>query len=129
MGFDLSGLNAKSKSGEYFRNSCWGWRPLWSFVVDHCFDILSVEDADQGTWNNGHEITIEKAQKIAKRLEKLLKDKSVQKYATKYVADLKKLPLEKCKWCKGTGKRKDIKVENGCNVCLGKGKVKSWSCS
>jgi hypothetical protein len=28
MGMDVSGINPKTKEGEYFRANCWSWRPL-----------------------------------------------------------------------------------------------------
>lgn len=34
--------------------------------------------------------------------------------------------IETCDLCKGTGKREDMKVENGCNGCLGKGTRVKW---
>ena len=34
MGFDLSGLNPKNETGEYFRNNVWWWRPLAQYVLD-----------------------------------------------------------------------------------------------
>jgi hypothetical protein len=34
--------------------------------------------------------------------------------------------IQPCKWCLGTGKRKDMVVENGCNGCGGTGKHVKW---
>ena len=34
--------------------------------------------------------------------------------------------IETCNLCAGTGTRKDMKVENGCNGCQGKGKRVKW---
>jgi hypothetical protein len=31
MGMDVYGIKATDKEGEYFRNNCWYWRPLWQF--------------------------------------------------------------------------------------------------
>lgn len=35
--------------------------------------------------------------------------------------------IKTCWLCKGTGKRSDMEVENGCNVCVGTGKAVEWS--
>lgn len=34
--------------------------------------------------------------------------------------------IHTCEWCKGTGKRTDMVVENGCNGCGGTGKAVKW---
>ena len=44
MGMDLSGFNPKSEKGDYFRNNCWWWRPLWDFVCDNV-DVITDDDA------------------------------------------------------------------------------------
>jgi hypothetical protein len=31
MGFDISGKEPTTEAGSYFRNNCWGWRPLWEY--------------------------------------------------------------------------------------------------
>ena len=58
--------------GIYFRNNCWWWRPLWSYVCTNCNDILDVDDEEGGGWNDGYCITEEKASAIAKRLFELI---------------------------------------------------------
>ena len=107
MGFDLSGLSPNiarpqpklppmtdrtnkhweeyhewqdENCGVYFRNNVWWWRPLWTFVVSTCDNILTDKDIEQGTWNNGHKISKTKATKIAKKLFRLIKNGDVKTY-------------------------------------------------
>ena len=76
MGFDLMGLSPTNQidfkdpeadfknmsiSGTYFRSNCWCWRPLWEFVINTCADIITPDDADNGHYNQGHEINKVKA--------------------------------------------------------------------
>ena len=60
----------ESNPGVYFRNNVWWWRPLWSYVVNLCEDILTEEDIQHGSYNDGHEISQKKAYKIGVRLLK-----------------------------------------------------------
>ena len=107
MGFDLSGLNPnmtrpepklppfpertdkdwekyhdwqEENCGTYFRNNVWFWRPLWNFVTGVCDDILTEKDIEKGSFNDGHKISKTKANKIAKRLFKLIKNGDVNLY-------------------------------------------------
>ena len=57
--------------GNYFRLNNWGWRPVWTFVYSACDDILTENDYDSGHFNDGHSISKTKANRIAKRLQKL----------------------------------------------------------
>ena len=77
-------MKAKSEKGKYFRNSVWYWRPLWDYVSIVCDDILSLEDKDNGSFNDGHILDSEKASKIAKRLFDELKNKGVERYEQEY---------------------------------------------
>ena len=84
MGFDLVGIKAKSEKGKYFRNNVWYWRPLWTYICDECDDILTVKEAEAGTYNDGVKITKAKAEKIAKRLQKRIDDGSVDLHKAGY---------------------------------------------
>ena len=57
--------------GHYFRNNVWFWRPLWGFVIASCGDILTDNDAERGSYNEGHRISKTKAIRISKRLSKI----------------------------------------------------------
>ena len=177
MGFDLYGLSPSSQEvpdcdfadketrkayfawqdntkGAYFRQSVWGWRPVWKYVMENCEDIISVEDAQNGSFNDGHEITKEKAKLIASRISCLHKSGDLTKYAHTYKTKMDSLPDEECHICQGTGTRKEwegweseemwlmhhdsLKEKDGiggfkwanemkgCNSCHGVGKVKNF---
>lgn len=127
MGFDLMGLRAKNKRGEYFRNNVWYWRPLWDYVAEVCPDILTGNDITNGTYNNGHKISHAKADKIALRLTKLLASGEVLEKEREYKAELEKLPMVECELCHGTGLRDDEVIRGKCNGCSGLGKRKDWA--
>ncbi len=121
MGFDLY-----AEKGGYFRNSIWSWRPLWEYIVSTCREILADEDIEQGTWNNGHPISGDKALDMAERLHQLLLKGDVAKYAKAYKRHLESLPLEECHVCSGIGTRNDQYVQGKCNGCSGNGRVKQF---
>ena len=77
--------------GIYFRNNVWWWRPLWDFVCNNCDDILSKEDMKRGCFNDHHEITEEKAIKIAAKLQSLILDKTVDEYEENYEKNRKEI--------------------------------------
>ena len=64
MGFDIIGLNAKSKKGEYFRNNVWAWRPLQCLILILCSEFLSTEQQENLSWNNGYEYDAKTAKRI-----------------------------------------------------------------
>jgi hypothetical protein len=145
----------RNTKGAYFRQNIWGWRPVWRYVMENCGDIISVEDAQRGSYNDGHEITKEKAKLIANRINSLNKSGDLVSYARTYATEMDSLPDEECKICNGTGTRKEwegwqseklwlmhhdslnengdgiggyswAKKCNGCNSCHGLGKVKDF---
>lgn len=69
MGFDLGALKPTNEKYSGFRNNVWFWRPLWSFTCYVCKDVLTPEDYENGTYNDGHQIDGDKAKKIAKKLK------------------------------------------------------------
>jgi hypothetical protein len=79
MGFDLYSLgNHKTETGEYYRQSVWGWRRLADFV---CEQTGVIADEDKKFWqsNDGHEISEQEAKQIATQLKALIKDGTVSK--------------------------------------------------
>ena len=84
MGFDVIGRKAKSEKGKYFRNNVWFWRPLWTYVCNECDDILTIKEAEGGTYNDGIKISKAKAERIAKRLKKRIEDGSVDLHKAGY---------------------------------------------
>lgn len=129
MGFDLCGVKPKNTKGEYFRNNCWYWRPLWDYVGEACKDFLTNNDMEMGGFNDGHQISDSKAKRIAIRLEHLLRQGEVKRYEEEYKQQMKDIPDEKCDLCNGTGTRNDKHTEYKkmkCNKCGGKGKVRPF---
>ena len=131
MGFDLHGINVKGERGDYFRANVWGWKPIWDFVSVAADDILTKEDIKNGNYNNFHEITENKADALAERIDFYLKNGQLHEYVKAKNEYLESLPLEKCHLCKGTGRRKKPPVVGAgdymeCNACRGKGEVKQW---
>ena len=159
MGFDLSGMNPnittpepdlppfpertdkdwekyhdwqEENCGVYFRNNVWWWRPLWMFVSNSCWDILTEKDIERGSWNDGHKISKTKAGKIAKRLHSMLEDGRVKEYEDRYNKDLASLEQKDCDICDATGRRKEPPIPGAgdymeCNSCNGTGKVDDWA--
>jgi hypothetical protein len=131
MGFDVYGRNAKTKTGEYFRNNVWWWRPLWEFCVFVAPDIINKDLAVKGTFNDGAGLGQRGALNLAKRLKDKLADGFADNYKKERDAYLLGLPDEPCSICEGTGKRQPApEVGAGdvtCNGCEGKGKKRPWS--
>ena len=129
MGFDVYGISPVTPKGEYFRNNCWWWRPLWEYIcIETCPDIVSVEDWKLGGYNANHPINEMKANMISARLTEKLENGHTAKYSEEYQAKLDAIQDEPCKLCKGTGIRKDAFVNGTCNACHGKGKVRPMDC-
>lgn len=124
MGMDVYGESPKTKRGEYFRNNCWYWRPLWNYICDQCSDFITEADQDAGHYNDGHLIEKERAERIANRLRALCASGKVLDFEREYAKHLESLPDEICDLCHGTGKRTDMEAVDGCNKCHGKGRVR-----
>jgi hypothetical protein len=115
--------------GAYFRNNSWWWRPLWDFVCEVCADIITEDEHNSGHYNDGYLIDADRALAISTRLIHLIDQGEVKKFEKKYMKMLNFLPDENCWLCHGTGKRKDMKVKNGCNSCHGTGKIRPSECN
>ena len=127
MGFDISGHNPQSETGAYFRNNCWWWRPLWEFVGKTCDDVITEDDFNSGTFNDGHLIDKDKCEVIVERLTELLDNGDVKKYQDERKKILDELPMEECYICKGSGVRDDKVVKGECNGCSGTGEKESFA--
>jgi hypothetical protein len=80
MGMDVYGINPKTDNGDYFRANVWYWRPLWQCVAYFCDDILSEEDIERGTYNDGYEYDETTALEISDKLENALKNGELHKF-------------------------------------------------
>jgi len=111
--------------GIYFRNNCWWWRPLWGFVCERCDDVLTEEDMERGTYNDGHEITEDKAIQIGIELTAMLENGRIKEYSDSYKADIEALPKVICTLCNNNnyGNRK----KRDCNGCQGTGERDDWA--
>ena len=149
MGFDLRGLNPnltrqepplpsmadrewqEENCGKYFRNNVWWWRQLWNFVCNSCDNIITDKDASSGSFNDGHRISKTKAERIARKLYRLIKNGQVKEYEEEYRKYLTSLDQVDCETCDATGKRQEPpKTGAGdvkCNGCNGTGKKDNWA--
>jgi hypothetical protein len=117
-------FDGQAKSGQYFRNNVWYWRPLWDYVYELCSEVITEEDYDLGHHNSGHEIDAETCKYIANALKIELNNGGVESYKVLYDRALEALPLVECNICNGTGQRDDEYVQGDCNGCEGKGERK-----
>ena len=124
--FQLQDEYQLNNPGDYFRANVWYWRPLWEYVCDVCDDILTEKDMEGGAFNDGYEISNDKALDIANRLEDLNKDGTILKHQIEREAYLKNLSKVDCTTCNGTGQRNDEYVKGDCNGCEGEGKREDW---
>jgi len=129
MGFEIVGLQPEKEVGKSFSNDVWYWRPLWGYIAETCWDILSEEEIEQGTWNDGYEYSRTKAMKLARRLYELLKSGKVDEWGRRYVRALDGLPDEKCSWCRGLASGELRKARGKCSGCEGTGRTKPFVCS
>jgi DnaJ-class molecular chaperone len=127
MGFDLYAQDAKTEEASYFRNNVWWWRPLWSYVID--MNLVTDEQAERGSYNDGYLIDREQAMRIGIKLKHLISQGHTKEYEDKRQAELDALPQEKCELCHGTGTRNDKNTQfkdMKCNACSGKGEKESF---
>ena len=73
-------LREDENPGIYFRSNVWWWRRLWSFTIHHCQDVLTVEDAQGGNYNDNHLISEEKASAMAKILQEKIDDGTAKQF-------------------------------------------------
>ena len=71
------------ENGLYFQNNVWHWRPLWSFVCQQV-GCLTDKDLNAGHFNDGYEISKNKAEQIAITLKELIKDGTIDLYKISY---------------------------------------------
>lgn len=129
MGFDLNGIKPNAEVGIYFRNNVWWWRPLAEYVMAICEDIFLEGETEYWQSNDGQRVSAKTAQNIASRLNEQVEAGKTKRYADKYEAERAAIPKLVCRYCKGTGDRKDLEPPSwkkecgGCNACHGSGKV------
>jgi hypothetical protein len=132
MGMGVYGKKANSEVGKYFRNSCWGWRPLWDYCAKVAPDIISNKLHDQGHYNDGDGLNEKDSKALAERLRGLLASGEVAKYTNERLDALNALPDEPCEICGATGKRAEPPAcgpgPMPCNGCNATGKRHPSAC-
>lgn len=124
MGMDVYGCNPESEVGKYFRQSCWGWRPLW----DYCCEVSErAASVLYGQSNDGDGLNASGAKRLAQVLREELASGQAVEYVRQRNETIEALPLETCELCHGTGKRNDAYVKGTCNACDGRGERKTMA--
>lgn len=112
MGMDVYGKKPNGKTGEYFRNSCWGWRPLWRYVLKVAPWV--GEKVIHGQSNDGDGLDGPDSIALAKILRAEISTGRCGEFAMRYEAAHAALADEPCPYCNATGARLDsIGVANG----------------
>jgi len=134
MGMDVYGKKPSNKRGEYFRNSVWGWHPLWSYCKKVAPEV--TDKVKYGHSNDGDGLGKRDSLKLAKILREEISSGRTAAYEKEYTAAMKEAPDQKCDLCKGKGRRTDAFAKRslpettkpkGCNACGGKGKVRPFA--
>jgi hypothetical protein len=129
---DVYGKAPKSEAGEYYRQSIWGWHPLWDLVEAIAPDLAAkVEHAHS---NDGDGLGARDSFALSVRLKAAVIDGTAARLVQEREAALAALPDEECPICKGTGLRDWQGRTAGCNGCgsdvhsdkPGKGKVRPF---
>ncbi len=105
MGMDLSGKNAKTDAGVYFRRNVWGWHALAKLVCKLAPHITC--HCRRWHTNDGDGLNATNAKRLAVALDVALASGKVATLVALRVARLRRLPDESCTWCGGTGVRTD----------------------
>ena len=69
--------------GEYFRNNCWWWRPLWNYCAQIAPDLINEEVYERGQYNDGKGLNSKEARILGERLIKKYEDGSAKQMLKK----------------------------------------------
>ena len=94
MGFDISGLNPVNEKGEYFRNNCWWWRRLATYILNNV-ELPKTHTQYWGT-NDGQKVSAKSAGLIATMLKQHAKEGKLKEFEKQFI--------EICSTCKGKWK-------------------------
>ena len=140
MGMDVYGKNPASEVGEYYRQSIWGWHPLWNYVES--FHPEFAEQVENAHTNDGDGLEAEPSRQLSLCLKQDLLTGLAKARLDEWEKEKAELPDEPCEYCNSTGIRTDkVGVEHGmdkkelsaeesalygrrigsCNGCNGKG--------
>lgn len=123
MGMDVYGKAPINETGEYYRQSVWGWRPLWNY----CLMVAPIAHKVQyGHSNDGDGLNAADSVILADLLEQELTSGRTADALMMYELELEALPDEFCNICAGTGKRLPPPVcgagDQPCNGCQATGR-------
>lgn len=131
MGMDVFGKEPQDKTGEYFRNNVWWWRPLWHYCELVAPDVIPADNL--GGTNDGWGLDAEGSVALADLLQKQIDAGGCAEHAAERDKQLKALPDEPCRICEGTGQRAEAPEagpgDQPCNGCKGTGKTRPWDCA
>ena len=91
MGMDVYGKRASDKSGEYFRNNVWWWRPLQNYVRDVAPEITN--NCEHWSTNDGDGLNEEQSIALADKLQVEIDSGNCEDYAIKHSKDEGKYPF------------------------------------
>jgi len=116
--------------GRYFRRNVWGWRPLADALAELTETWANVEHPHT---NDGSGLDADDARALADEIDAALASGAVDLYVIERNVRLAAMPRETCKFCEGTGSRRDsigrqygLDKPGGCNGCEGLGTVAQW---
>jgi hypothetical protein len=142
---DVIGLAPKSKTGEYFRNNVWWWRPLWEYCLS--VDPTLEFRVPYGQSNDGDGLKDPtEAEALGRTLLMNIESGETEQWQQNYRLEQSELPLQECRLCQGSGIRpddeyvqgqdkKELKPEQAalydrthgwCNGCDGAGATPHW---
>jgi len=75
MGFDIIGIKPTNDVGGGFYRNIQAWTPLWSFICQNCDDILTAQQMEEGSANDGIKIGARQTKLIVERLENIINSK------------------------------------------------------
>jgi hypothetical protein len=131
MGMDVIGKNPQNKTGKYFRNNAWWWRPLAAYACEVAPEITAK--CKYWYYNDRDGLSGEDSILLANLLQKEIDNGRTERYARLRLSQIEQMPNEPCCLCEGTGTRKPgpkggpgDPTKDGivCNSCIGNGYVR-----
>jgi hypothetical protein len=118
MGMDVYGSKPMSKTGEYFRNSCWWWPTLWQYCETVAPELCNK--VAYAHMNDGDGLGAGDSAKLAERLLAEIESGRTAAWAASLPARIDALPPKTCRLCIGIG----IGLKETCLRCKGEGYIK-----
>jgi hypothetical protein len=102
---DVYGKEPTAEVGKYFRRNAWGWRPLATL----CTTLCPKETQGCIHWqsNDGDGLDATGAKALAAALQDKINQGAVKAYIEIRNAELSAMPHEPCRFCEGSGIRRD----------------------